>query len=145
MLLSSYLPNGNEKADEKTAKKDKPRHVDLGCGLGNMLVAAKSLGYATYGIENDPSHALAVRGMGFTVKEMDLKEWDGSGLEDVNVVTCYFVPSSLEILKPALGKLVETSTENVVVCCVEYEVPGVEGVRKGGWGGLNWWEYRSGF
>ena len=39
----------------KLRKKTKaPTFIDIGCGCGNILVLAQSIGYKIYGIDNDP-------------------------------------------------------------------------------------------
>ena len=98
--------------------------VDLGCGDGQVLVAARERGARVTGVECDAELAEeARRALGAdAVLEADLFDdelWDR--LERPDVVFCYLSPATLQRLTPALRGL----PEGTRLVTVDFAVPGL--------------------
>jgi SAM-dependent methyltransferase len=107
------------------------RFMDLGCGDGQVLLAAAERGASVAGIEADPelvaeaeSH-LADAGVEGTVTGADLFDPD---LDlDADVFFTYLAPATLQRLRPALAR-----QRGARLVTVDFAVPGLTPTRRSG-------------
>lgn len=74
----------------KAADAERPRMIDLGCGIGTKLLAAERAGCEALGIEHDPRLAEEALKLGATVYEADLADpgtWRGP-VSETDIVFC---------------------------------------------------------
>lgn len=94
-----------EKNDRRFAE-GKTTFLDIGCGIGNILLVAEQFGFDVYGIEKDPfSFQIAAELIGpEKVTQADIWTWDQYGHFDV---IYYFRPFSDREPQSRFEKLVE--------------------------------------
>ena len=107
------------------------RFVDLGCGDGQVLLAAAERGASVAGIEADPELVaeaeahLSDAGVEGTVTSADLFDPD---LElDADVFFTYLAPATLQRLRPALAR-----RRGARLVTVDFAVPGLTPTRRAG-------------
>lgn len=97
--------------------------VDLGCGDGQVLVAAAARGAHVTGVESDPElcelarDALAAAGLEGEVIHADLFDVD----MDADVVFTYLAPATLQRLLPSLS-----ARRTTRLVTVDFDMPGLE-------------------
>ena len=110
---SPYLKSKKEiiRVALKTAKL-KPGEVfyDLGCGNGDVLLAAQKLGAKAVGVEISPFYyffALArTRGKNIEIKFQNIKDVE---IYNADIVYCYLMPCLLENLAEKFKKIKKTT------------------------------------
>lgn len=97
--------------------------VDLGCGDGQVLVAAAERGAQVLGVESDPElaelarAALAERGLDGEVLEGDLFDLDLAA----DVVFTYLAPATLQRLRPMLA-----IRHGLRLVTIDFDMPGLD-------------------
>ncbi|MFZ5775610.1 MAG: class I SAM-dependent methyltransferase [Thermodesulfobacteriota bacterium] len=92
--------------DPESPMADPPRFLDIGCGIGNVLLMAEQFGFAVYGIEKDQYPAtIAARLIGEDrIDQADI--WSYGGFDRFEVVY-YFRPFADRELQLRFERLVE--------------------------------------
>ncbi len=103
--------------------------VDLGCGDGQVLVAAAARGAHVIGVESDPELVgLARRALSAAGLDGEVIEGDLLGLDlDADVYFTYLAPATLQRLLPGLA--VRRGTRLVTV---DFDVPGLDADARDG-------------
>jgi SAM-dependent methyltransferase len=107
------------------------RFVDLGCGDGQVLLAAAERGASVAGIEADPELVaeaeahLSDAGVDGTVTSADL--FDPDLVLDADVFFTYLAPATLQRLRPALAR-----HRGARLVTVDFAVPGLTADRRSG-------------
>ena len=80
--------------------------IDVGCGIGQIMILAEMAGFNAFGIEKDPYPCKIAQKLMGTDKVSQADIWDYDGYGDFDVVY-YFRPFSTKKLQGRFEKLIE--------------------------------------
>ncbi len=95
--------------------------VDIGCGSGEVLYAAKNLGWDTLGFEIDPDEIFLAKQFGLNVKNIKINEQNGAGfLSEADVISLISVLEHVANPKNILSVVSKFAKKDV---CLVLELP----------------------